>query len=225
MRADRPASDHAADYDAWYATSRGAWLGGREVEALIRLGGIGSGTILLDVGCGSGWFTRRFGATGCAATGLDRDPAMIKYARARGGADYMQGDMLALPFPDKSFDVVTAVTALCFVDDEHKALAEMIRVARRRVVLGLLHRRSLLYLRKRGRGAYAGAHWHTRAEVEALLHSFPQLRGHKIETLLFWPGGPVAGRALEKLPWLSRRCGGFMAVGIELQASSDKLKA
>ena len=215
-----------AGYDAWYASPRGAWIGAREAELLVRLGKIAPGQTLLDAGCGSGWFTRRFAATGCEVSGIDRDPGMIAYAAARGGpARYLAGDMTALPLPDKSFDIVTAVTSLCFVRDERAALGEMIRVARRRVVLGLLHRRSLLYLRKRGRGAYAGAHWHTRAEVEALLHSFPQLRGHNIETLLFWPGGPVAGRALEKLPWLSRRCGGFMAVGIELQASSDKLKA
>src|SRR3990170_2763550 len=206
-----------AGYDAWYASPRGAWIGAREAELLVRLGKIAPGQTLLDAGCGSGWFTRRFAATGCEVSGIDRDPGMIAYAAARGGpARYLAGDMTALPLPDKSFDIVTAVTSLCFVRDERAALGEMIRVARRRVVLGLLHRRSFLYLTKRGRGAYAGAHWHTRAEIIRLVSEFPEIRSYEIETELFWPGGPALGRALEKLPWLPRRFGGFMAVKLKL---------
>ena len=209
----------AADYDSWYATARGAWMGNREAEALIRLGEIGPDRRVLDVGCGSGWFTRRFAATGASVTGLDNDAAMLDYARAQDASiPYISGDMLALPFPDKSFDVITAVTSLCFVPDEHCALVEIARVARRRIVLGLLHRDSLLYLRKRDRGAYAGARWHTRTDVATLVAALPGVRHWKIETLLFWPGGPRPGRVLECLPGL-KRFGGFMAVGIELSTS------
>jgi ubiquinone/menaquinone biosynthesis C-methylase UbiE len=204
------------EYDAWYATARGTWMGETEAKLLIRLGEIGPGVTLLDAGCGSGWFSRRFAATGASVTGLDRDPAMLAYARRRGpGVAYREGDMLALPLPDKSFDVVTAVTSLCFVRDEGRALAEMLRVAKRQVLLGLLHRHSLLYRRKHGRGAYAGAHWHTRAEVGQLLAPFPMIRNYRIETALFWPGGPGMGRMLERVPGL-KYFGGFMAVKIEL---------
>ena len=209
----------AAGYDSWYATARGAWMGNREAEALIRLGEIGPDRRVLDVGCGSGWFTRRFAATGASVTGLDNDAAMLDYAHIQDASiPYISGDMLALPFPDKSFDVITAVTSLCFVPDEHCALAEIVRVARRRIVLGLLHRDSLLYLRKHGRGAYAGARWHTRTDVATLVATLPGVHHWKIETLLFWPGGPRPGRALECLPGL-KRFGGFMAVGIELSTS------
>ena len=205
-----------ADYEAWYATARGAWMGNREAETLIRLGGIGPGDTLLDVGCGSGWFTRRFAATGCEATGLDSDLAMLDYAQTLNGAvKYLQGDMLDLPLPDKSFNIVASVTSLCFVADEHKALSEMIRVARRCVLLGLLHRRSLLYLYKGGRGAYAWAHWHTRGEIRSLATSM-SIRNYEIETLLFWPGKPRMGLFLEQLRLLRRRYGGFMAVKFTL---------
>ena len=209
----------AAGYDSWYATARGAWMGNREAEALIRLSEIGPNRRVLDVGCGSGWFTRRFAATGASVTGLDNDAAMLDYAHIQDASIlYISGDMLALPFPDKSFDVITAVTSLCFVPDEHCALAEIVRVARRRIVLGLLHRDSLLYLRKHGRGAYAGARWHTRTDVATLVAALPGVHHWKIETLLFWPGGPRPGRVLECLPGL-KHFGGFMAVGIELSTS------
>ena len=80
-----------ADYETWYATARGAWMGNREAEMLIRLGGIGPGDTLLDVGCGSGWFTHRFAAAGCEATGLDSDLVMLNYAQTLNGAVISEG--------------------------------------------------------------------------------------------------------------------------------------
>ncbi len=204
------------DYEAWYETPRGAWMGLVEAEKLIRFGGIGVDTYVLDVGCGTGWFSRRFAATGARVTGVDRDPVMLAYARGLDDEiEYLEGDMRTLPLPDKSFDVVTAVTSLCFVANEARALAEMARVARRHVVLGLLHRHSLLYLRKYGRGAYTDARWHARIDVERLVARLPGVRDVEVETLLFWPGEPRLGRVLEAVPGL-RYVGGFMAVKIAL---------
>lgn len=214
----KPMNRHISpgDYEAWYETPRGAWMGTAEAEALLRLGKIGIDTYVLDAGCGTGWFSRRFAAAGARITGIDRDPAMLACARGLGGkVEYLEGDMRALPLPDKSFDVVTAVTSLCFVADETRALAEMARLARRRIVLGLLHRHSLLYLKKHDRGAYAGARWHARDDVERLVAGLPGARDVEVETLLFWPGDPRLGRALEAAPGL-KRFGGFMAVGIYL---------
>lgn len=204
-------------YEAWYETERGRWMGQAEADALLRLGRLAPGMRVLDAGCGSGYFTRRFAAAGCEVVGVDRQAAMLAYARSRDPRSrYVQADLLALPFRDKGFDVAAAVTALCFVPDERRALAELIRVARRTVLLGLLHRRSLLYWRKHGRGAYAGARWHTRAELERLLRQFPTVRDYRIEALLFWPGGARWGRRFERLPWLAARFGAFLAVRIDL---------
>lgn len=83
----------------------------------------------------------------------------------------MAGDARALPFPDQAFDLSISVTALCFIHEQRQALAEILRVTRRRIAIGLINRYSLLYLHKGrgdGRGAHQGAHWHTVAEVRAL---------------------------------------------------------
>lgn len=208
-------SPHA--YDAWYHSARGAWMGEVETEALLRQGSITQRTRVLDVGSGSGWFSRRFSAAGARVVGVDRDHAMLVYARASNAAiSWVQADMGCLPFPDKHFDVVSAVTSLCFAVKEDSALREMLRTARHSVVLGLLHRRSLLYARKQGRGAYAGAHWHTRAEVVLLLKDCREIASYTIETRLFWPGGPRLGRWLETVPGLARHFGGFMLVTLHL---------
>jgi len=208
-----------AQYDAWYDTPRGRWVGQTEYSLLRRLLAWQPGETLLDVGCGTGWFTRRFAAAGLTVTGLDNDANRLAYARVRGGGiDYLEADALALPFPDASFDVVVSVTGLCFVSDWRTALAEMTRVARRRIVLGLLNRTSLLWLdkgRHGGRGAYRGARWDTVAEVRAALAGLPLDRPVS-RTAVFLPGRTALARHLEtglpcRLPW-----GGFLAVAADI---------
>ena len=61
-----------------------------------------------------------------------------------------------------------SVTAQCFVPQLPKAVAEIVRVSRRRFALGLLNRNSLLWLqkgRRGGSGAYRRAHWHGSGDV------------------------------------------------------------
>jgi SAM-dependent methyltransferase len=168
------ASVLAEDYDAWYRTPRGAWIGEVEYGLLRAMLAAERHSSLLDAGCGTGYFSRRFACDGHAVTGIDLDPAMVGFAHAHRAASeaYFVADALALPFADGAFDYCVSITALCFVRDERRALEEMVRVARRGIALGLLNRRSLLYWqkgRRGGSGAYRGAHWHTRPEILALM--------------------------------------------------------
>lgn len=204
------------DYDAWYRTPRGAWAGETEFALLKSLLDPAPGETLLDVGCGAGYFTRRFAAQGVAATGLDPDPGMLAFARSRAtaGETYLRGDARSLPFSEGSFDLCVSVTALCFVREELAAMAEMLRVTRRRFALGLLNRRSLLYLQKGrhgGKGAYRGAHWHSAGELRKLLARL-SIRDPVMRYAVFLPGGGPASRLIECaapkfLPW-----GAFIAV-------------
>ncbi len=209
-------------YDAWYAAPRGAWIGGLEGGLLAGLLAPRPGETLLDVGCGTGYFTRRFAETGAIAwaAGADRDERMLRCAAGKGGAAWLAADGQRLPFADRSFDLVIGVTSLCFMPDERRALAEMLRVARRRVALGLLNRRSLLWRdkgRHGGSGAYRGAHWHTRQEVVALFAGQPA-RNLALRSAIVLPGGGAWSRRLE--PLLSRLlpdCGAFIAAAADVE--------
>lgn len=204
------------DYDAWYETPRGRWIGEREwamVGGALRLRPTDR---VLDVGCGTGWFTRRAEAVAARVVAVDIDPASLALARRKspGRAEYLQGDAAALPFPDGAFDKVMSIAALCFVADWPRAIAEIARVTRERFAIGLLNRHSPLYLRKGrhgGSGAYAGAHWHTRAEVRAALDGLP-IAGRAISFGVFSPSGSTAAQALERAapPWLP--LGSFLLV-------------
>ncbi len=207
----------AAEYDAWYQTPRGRWVGETESDLLRRMLGPQSGENLLDVGCGTGFFTRRFArGSQSAVTGLDPHRDWLAFARrhAVGTENYVNGSALALPFAAGGFDLVMAVAALCFIPDQRLALAEMLRVARRRIALGLLNRHSLLYWQKGrggGQGAYRGAHWHSAAQVRELFAGQP-VRNLRKAFSIFAPGGGWIAQQLESVLPASLPLGSFFVV-------------
>jgi len=203
------------EYEAWYQTARGSWIAGHEFGLMRRLLDPLAGATLLDVGCGTGHFSRRFAAAGLRVTGLDPDPAMLDYARGLGGGvDYLRGTATALPLADDAYDYVTAVTSLCFVADWSRALREMWRVARRAVLLGLLNRRSLLYRQKHGRGAYRGARWDTAAEAGSWMQSLEPAPRVTARSAIFLPGGGLIARVSEVILPSGLLWGGFLAVNL-----------
>lgn len=203
-------------YDAWYDTPRGRWIGDVEWALLRSVLELRPGDALLDVGCGTGHFTRRAAADGARVVGLDIDERALEFARRRSPETmlFLPGDATCLPFDDRSFDEVISVTALCFVPKWQRAIAEIVRVSRRRFFLGLLNRHSLLWLgkgRHGGSGAYQGAHWHTRAEIGEVLRRLPVCHV-EYRYGVFMPSGSRVSRALESsLPW-GLPLGSFLAV-------------
>lgn len=208
-----------ADYDAWYDTPRGRWIGETEYALAARLLAAQPGDSLLDVGCGTGWFTRRAAADGLVVTGLDPNAAWLDYAGAHSSPalSWVEGDARDLPFADASFDHVLSIAAMCFVDDERQAVAEGVRVARHRFAIGWLNRSSLLYRQKGregGSGAYRGARWHSAGEVRALFSGLP-VQNLKLRSAIFLPSGTGGATWLERclpsaLPW-----GGLLLVSGE----------
>ena len=207
----------AAAYDAWYRTPRGSWIGEVEYRLLHRMLAPSPVDSLLDVGCGTGYFTRRFARdAGLRVTGLDPNGEWITYASTHGGPDetYIAGDARDLPFPDASFDFVVSVTAFCFIQDQRRALLEILRVARKRFALGLLNRHSMLYRQKGrdgGTGAYRGAHWHTISEIDDLLLDLA-VRDVVIHTAAFIPAAGAIAKVIEQLAPNSLPWGAFIAV-------------
>ena len=204
------------EYDAWYRTPRGRWIGDTEYRLLRTVLAPTPGASVLDVGSGSGYFTRRLAADGVDVTGIDSSSGMIRYAQSQAvaGEHYMVGDARRLPFPDRYFDSCVAITSLCFIREQEQALAEMARVTRRRIVLGLLNRHSLLYWQKGrngGRGAYRGAYWHTaRAARTLLIHA--NLQHIVVCSAIYLPGGGAMARTMENVMSQGLCFGGFLLV-------------
>jgi len=96
---------------------------------LIRLADVRPGARVLDLATGTGDIAFAAAARGARVVGLDITFRMIELARAKGErAAFLVGDMMALPFPPASFDIVTTGYGLRNVPDLTLAIDEITRV-------------------------------------------------------------------------------------------------
>jgi SAM-dependent methyltransferase len=86
---------------------------------------------VLDVGCGTGRWIRRYSSLGFCATGVDATLQMLRVARTRGTTTpLVAGEANRLPFRDGEFDLVSDVTVIQHIPAavQSQALVEMTRV-------------------------------------------------------------------------------------------------
>lgn len=87
----------------------------------------------IDIGRGSGTFTESLieRCSPAEVQGIDPSEEQLAFARTRPAsrlATFHQGDAMALPFPDGSFDAAVMALVLVFVPDPAKGVSEMVRV-------------------------------------------------------------------------------------------------
>lgn len=163
---EQPVGIGPAPYVTWHASQLGRVTDQIEHALVLRLAGVLDRQRVLDVGCGDGTLAVMIARQGAKVTGIDADPAMLAAARTHAeavGAELALrlGQAEALPFPDASFDVVIAMTVLCFVPEADRAVQEMTRVLRPggRLVLGELGRWSTWAAGRRLRSWLGNAMW------------------------------------------------------------------
>jgi SAM-dependent methyltransferase len=102
-----------------------------ERPAMLALAGDVAGRRILDAGCGAGSLVSALRDRGAIVTGFDKSAGMLELARRRLGddADLRVAELGSpLPFPDGTFDDVTASVVLHYLEDWGPALAEIRRV-------------------------------------------------------------------------------------------------
>jgi SAM-dependent methyltransferase len=113
---------------------------------------------VLEVGCGEGHLARFLGDGWDAppVVGFDISLAVVREAvRLGGGPRFFVGSSYALPFPDKSFDLVVMCEVMEHLAEPGAALAEIARVARQGCLVSVPREplwRALNLLR--------GSYWH-----------------------------------------------------------------
>jgi SAM-dependent methyltransferase len=97
---------------------------------------------ILEVGCGEGIVLATLAARlpGTRLDGLELDETALEEARARcPRATLVRGDACAVPFEDRSFDLVVCLEVLEHLPEPARALRELRRVARAGCLLSVPH--------------------------------------------------------------------------------------
>lgn len=123
--------DSRIDYDEAaraYALHRDVHPG--VVEELLAGAGLGAGSRVLDVGCGTGNYARALQqASGCTMFGIE--PSQQMRARAEQSAQWdalLTGSAVHLPLPDNSIDLIYSTDVIHHVPDRHRFFHEAARV-------------------------------------------------------------------------------------------------
>lgn len=101
----------------------------------VDMASVAAGDHVVDVACGTGNAAVLAALRGARVVGVDFEPALLGVAEQRAaqlGLDvqWVQGDLAALPLPDRSADVVLSIFGVMYAADHVIAAGELARVAR-----------------------------------------------------------------------------------------------
>lgn len=214
-------------YSRWRASEIGAITERLEGRLIVELVGDVNGGKVLDVGCGDGEFAHELARRGATVTGIDASAAMIETAKSRArqhNADITFQVAVAehLPFPAERFDVVTAITILCFVEDAAPVFREIARVLRPggRLVIGELGKWSTWAAARRIRAWLGSRLWRQgRFRTANELRSLAEKAGLVVKSVrgaIYYPRWGLAARIMSPCdPMLGRTTtvgAGFVAL-------------
>jgi SAM-dependent methyltransferase len=137
-REDADVETSSEGYSRRFAGPIGEWFLEVQARTTLELLAPWPTATVLDVGGGHGQLAAPLAASGHAVTVLGSTPGCGERVRGLAGGGpvhFVSGDLLALPFPDRSFDVATAFRLLPHVSRWQGLVAELARVARRAVVV------------------------------------------------------------------------------------------
>lgn len=170
-----PIAEH---YNLWYETPQGRLHDRTQKEDVRRiLPPAHAGEKLLDVGCGSGHWSRFFVSMGYQVYGIDISPEMVQVAQSSvPSCSFEVADASDLPFSSEIFDVVAAMATLEFVTDPRLALKEMARCTRPggTILVGSLNKNANINQKRveQGKEPYASGRLLSSSQLCELLSSW-----------------------------------------------------
>lgn len=103
------------------------------------------GDSVVDVGCGTGALLRRIRAAHPSLARMTGVDFVIDPALSDDGIEYIAEKVETLPFPDNAFDTVICTHVIEHIVDYRTAIAELRRVARRRLIIVVPREREYRY--------------------------------------------------------------------------------
>jgi ubiquinone/menaquinone biosynthesis C-methylase UbiE len=169
-------SEVASGYDAYYQTETGKTIDNIEKEIVSAHLKKLPKTNWLELGCGTGHWTKFFSENGLQITAVDNSEAMLEIARSKNleNVQFINADATRLPFHDARFSGIVSITMLEFVDDLKGALNEINRVLKPggTLVLGCLNALSEPGKNKNNDPVFQHARFFTPNEITEMLARF-----------------------------------------------------
>ena len=154
------------------------------IPALKQFGTVGSGTRILEIGCGEGGNLKPFLDIGCRVTGIDLASNKIELARSffsdhpgRDNLALICEDIYNLPSPEQKFDIVLMRDVIEHIHDQEKFM---------RFVHQFMHNQSLFS----GVSALAESIWRTSAGLQKPDYSSIPLYSSLTRTCVPYPAAP-----------------------------------
>jgi 2-polyprenyl-3-methyl-5-hydroxy-6-metoxy-1,4-benzoquinol methylase len=126
------------DYARRFSGAIGAWFLKIQEEATVRMLSDCQGASILDVGGGHGQLVGALVQRGYRVTvvgSADVCKARLETFLSEGRCDFKAGNLLALPYPDRAFDVVISYRLLPHVIQWSQLIRQLTRVAREIVLI------------------------------------------------------------------------------------------
>lgn len=169
-------ADIASEYDTYYRTETGKTVDNIEKEIVSAHLKELPKTNWLELGCGTGHWTKFFIDSGFQITAVDNSEAMLEIARSKNleNVEFIYADASQLPFPKNHFSGIVSITMLEFVDDLEKVLNETDRVLKPggTLVLGCLNALSEPGKNKNNDPVFQHARFFTPNEITGMLARF-----------------------------------------------------
>lgn len=139
MKANTPFDEHVKEYEEWF--EKYPWVFRSEVEALREMLPVGEKLTGIEVGLGTGRFSKALGIK----EGVEPSIAMRSLAISRG-IEIMDGVAEELPYGDLRFDFVLMNFCICYFDTLHAPFKEAFRVLKNSgaLIIGFIDRDSII---------------------------------------------------------------------------------
>ncbi len=123
----------ANDYDSYYTSDFGKKVDEIEKKCFFGFMNRIKNKKVLEIGCGTGYWTEFFVQKGFSVTAIDIAEKMLEKAEKKNlkNVEFLKADVLQLPFKDNSFENIFAVTSLEFTENQPKAFSEIFRVLKK----------------------------------------------------------------------------------------------
>lgn len=172
--------DVADKYDKYYHTDFGKKVDQIEQKIITELLNkveldTKTNNEILDIGCGTGHWTEFFINKGFRPTGVDSSQSMLNIAKSKGlKAKFILANSENLPFENESYNIITSITMLEFVENRKKSIEEIYRVLKKGayLIIGGLYNNSVLAMNKNNDSVFKHANFYDKTNLKSIFAPF-----------------------------------------------------